>query len=66
MNVLKYVFSPTYRKSWRAGKLIRKYFEDYGRVQQTMSYTRQGLKLIQGKKNGKERKQESESCVALR
>ena len=66
MNVFMYVFSSKYRRSWKAGKLIRKYFEDYGRVQQTMSYSSQGLKLVQGEKYGKERKQESESCVALR
>lgn len=66
MNVLMYLFSPTYRRSWRAGKLIRKYFEDYGRVQQTMSYSpSSGLTLIQTN-DGKERNQEIEKCSVIK
>lgn len=38
MNIIKYLFSPRYRKSWKAGKLIRAYFEDYGRVQRVINY----------------------------
>ena len=66
MNVLKYVFSSKYRRSWKAGKLIRKYFEDYGRIQQTMSYSKHDGLTLKQFKNGKERRQESEGCVAIR